>query len=204
MTDLLELVDKGGHYGESLRQALVDRLSHQLQLAFMVEVTSNPSNRVSVDPAYTDHLGNMRPIITYDIPDYTMRGIAFARQLSKRIFARLGAEDHTSYNPNFWGYVTYEGDGYEVRGGNHLAGTHMMGSDPSASVVDADQRSWDHANLYMVGGGSMPTIGTSNITLTIAAICLRSARAMVEQLESETRSIKLTSHRARRLEEVGE
>ena len=205
MTDLMDLVDNGGRYGEALRQGLVDRVSRQLQLAFMVEVPADSSNRISVDPAFTDHLGNMRPILSYDIPDYTMRGIAYARQLSKRIFARLGAEDHTNYDPNFWGYATYEGQGYEVRGGNHLAGTHMMGVDPSTSVVDADQRSWDHRNLYMVGGGSLPTVGTSNVTLTIAALCLRSARAMLTQLDTEQAPIRLTADGAvqTQLEEVG-
>lgn len=196
MTNLLDLVDNGGRYGETLRQGLVDRVSRQLQLAFMVEVPANPSNRVSVDPAYTDNLGNMRPVISYHIPDYTMRGIAYARQLSKRIFARLGAEDHTAYNPDFWGYATYQGRGYEVHGGNHLAGTHLMGSDPSASVVDANQRTWDHQNLYMVGGGSMPTVGTSNITLTLAALCLRSAEAMLAQLHAEQAPVKVASNSA--------
>jgi choline dehydrogenase-like flavoprotein len=169
----------------------------------MVEVPASPSNRVTVDPAYTDRLGNMRPIITYDIPDYTMRGVAYARQLSKRIFARLGAEDHTNYDPNFWGYATYEGQGYEIRGGNHLAGTHMMGTAPSTSVVDSHQRSWDHANLYLVGGGSLPTVGTSNVTLTIAALCLRSARAMLAQLDSEQAPVELVSAGVPQLEEVG-
>ena len=185
MTDLIDLVDNGGRYGEALRQGLVDRVSRQLQLAFMVEVPASPSNRVSVDPTFTDHLGNMRPILTYDLPDYTMRGVAYARQLSRRIFARLGAEDHTSYDPDFWGYLTYEGQGYEIRGGNHLAGTHMMGTDPATSVVDTDQRSWDHRNLYLVGGGSLPTVGTSNVTLTVAALCLRSVRAMLDQLDHD-------------------
>ncbi|MDT5034327.1 MAG: hypothetical protein QOC94_4498 [Actinoplanes sp.] len=203
MTELMDLVDNGGRYGEALRRGLIDRVSRQLQLAFMVEVPASPSNRVTVDPAYTDRLGNMRPIITYDIPDYTMRGVAYARQLSKRIFARLGAEDHTNYDPNFWGYATYEGQGYEIRGGNHLAGTHMMGTAPSTSVVDSHQRSWDHANLYLVGGGSLPTVGTSNVTLTIAALCLRSARAMLAQLDSEQAPVELVSAGVPQLEEVG-
>ncbi len=193
MSDLADLVDAGGRYGESLRQGLVDRVSTQLLLAFMVEVPANPSNRVTVDPAYTDRLGNMRPILTYDIPDYTMRGVAYARQLSKRIFARLGAEDHTQYDPNFWGYAVYGGEGYEIRGGNHLAGTHMMGHDRSTSVVDKDQRSWDHQNLYLVGGGSMPTVSTSNVTLTIAALSLRSVRAMLDQLAEESAPIRVTA-----------
>ena len=194
-TDLIDLVASGGRYGESRRQGLVDRVSSQLQLAFVVEVPANPSNRITVDPAFTDALGNMRPILTYDLPDYTMRGVAYARQLSKQIFARLGAEDHTAYYPDFWGYAVHAGEGYEIRGGNHLAGTHMMGRDPGSSVVDADQRCWDHANLFMVGGGSMPTVGTSNITLTVAALCLRSTRAMLAQLDSATAPIALGSER---------
>jgi choline dehydrogenase-like flavoprotein len=195
VTDLFDLVDNGGRYGEALRQGLVDRVSTQLQLAFMVEVPATVGNRVSVDPAYTDHLGNLRPIVSYAVPDYTMRGIQFARQLSRRIFARLGAEDHTAYDPDFWGYASYEGEGFEIRGGNHLAGTHLMGSDPRASVVDADQRSWDHRNLYLVGGGSMPTVGTSNVTLTLAALCLRSARAMLAQLDREQLPVQVRSAR---------
>ncbi|MEU6541409.1 GMC family oxidoreductase [Streptomyces sp. NPDC047000] len=193
MTDLIDLVDSGGRYGESLRQGLVDRVSRQLQMAFMVEVPADPGNRITVSPDFTDRLGNMRPVLTYDVPEYTMRGVAYARQLSRRIFARLGAEDHTAYDPNFWGYAVHDGEGYEIRGGNHLAGTHMMGRDPSASVVDADQRCWDHGNLYLVGGGSMPTVGTSNVTLTIAALCLRSVRAMLAQLDSETAPVGITA-----------
>ncbi|MEU1479103.1 GMC family oxidoreductase [Streptomyces sp. NPDC001668] len=195
MTDLMELVDSAGRYGESLRQGLVDRVSRQLQLAFMVEVPANPSNRVTVSPDFTDRLGNMRPVLTYDVPEYTMRGVAYARQLSRRIFARLGAEDHTAYNPNFWGYAVHDGEGYELRGGNHLAGTHVMGGDPATSVVDVDQRCWDYENLYMVGGGSMPTVGTSNVTLTVAALCLRSVRDMLARLDSETAPINVASDR---------
>ena len=81
-----------------------------------------------------------------------------------------------------------------IRGGNHLAGTHIMGTSPHNSVVDAQQRSWDHENLYLVGGGSMPSIGTSNITLTIAALCLRSAKHIVEQIRKETAPRELARH----------
>jgi choline dehydrogenase-like flavoprotein len=168
----------------------------------MVEVPANPSNRVTVDPTFTDNLGNMRPVLSYDIPDYTLRGISYARELSKRMFARLGAEDHTDYEPSFWGYATYEGQGYEVRGGNHLAGTHMMGADAASSVVDADQRAWDHQNLYLVGGGSMPTVGTSNVTLTIAALCLRSARAMIAQLDADAAAVPVRAAGQSPLEEA--
>jgi choline dehydrogenase-like flavoprotein len=67
---------------------------------------------------------------------------------------QLGAEDHTNYDPSDYGYVEFEGEGYRILGGNHLAGTHIMGTSPGTSVVDDNQRSWEHQNLYLVGGGS--------------------------------------------------
>ncbi len=185
-SDLTSMVDDENLFGEALRKALPDRLSRQLLLAIMVDVPPSESNRVTVDPAYTDQLGNMRPVISYSVPDYTMRGVAYGRQFARQIFQRLGAADHTRYDPADPGYLSYEGKGYIIRGGNHLAGTHIMGTSPGDSVVDADQRSWDHANLFLVGGGSMPGIGTSNVTLTLAALCYRSATKILSQLRTET------------------
>ena len=182
MSDLNTLVDDRNKFGKDLRKALIDQVSRQLLLAFMVEVLPEQSNSVTVDSRYTDPLGNMRPVVTYNIPDYTMKGVAYARELSRLIFQRLGVEDFTRYDPGDYGYVLYEGEGYSIRGGNHLAGTHLMGTSKASSVVDSHQRSWDHENLYLVGGGSMPTIGTANITPTLAALCFRSAEHMIAQL----------------------
>ncbi len=193
-TDLLAIVDDQNKFGAELRRALVSQVSRQLLLAFMTEVPPSQSNRVTVDPAYKDQLGNMRPVITFRIPDYTMRGIAYGRRLARRIFQRLGAEDCTAYDPSDYGYVTYEGQGYSIRGGNHLAGTHVMGTAKASSVVDATLRCWDHENLYLAGGGAMPTIGTANVTLTLAALCLKSAAHMIDQLRTESAPLAVSAH----------
>lgn len=181
-SDLMQMVDRENLFGAELRDALPERLSRQLLLAFMVDVPASESNRVSVDPALVDPLGNMRPVVSYALSDYTMRGVASARRLSERIFQRLGAADHTYYDPSDPQYTTYEGEGFVIHGGNHLAGTHVMGASAADSVVDAYQRSWDHQNLYMVGGGSTASVGTSNVTLTLAAMAMRTARHIVSQL----------------------
>lgn len=181
-SDLLELVDDRNLHGSELRQGLIDRVSRQLLLAVMLEVMPVESNRITLDPQFTDALGNMRPILSFTVPEYTMRGAAYARQFSRTVFARLGAQDHTSYDRSDFGYVAYEGQGYAIRGGNHLAGTHIMGTTKTNSVVNKNQRSWDHENLYLVGGGSMPTIGTANVTLTLAAMCFRSGRDILNYL----------------------
>ncbi len=73
-------------------------------------------------------------------------------------------------------------EGFQYFGSGHIVGTYAMGSAASSSVLDADQRSWDHENLYMVGSGVFPTITTANPTLTIAALALRAADAIVKAL----------------------
>jgi choline dehydrogenase-like flavoprotein len=180
-SDLLSMVDDQKKFGRTLRHDLVQRVTRQLQLAFMIEVLPEPTNRITVDSAYRDKLGNMKPVMTFHVPDYTMRGAKYARQFARTVFQRLGAEDHTYYDPGDYGYLEYEGEGYIIRGGNHLAGTHIMGAKGN-SVVDENQKSHDYENLYLAGGGSLPSIGTANVTLTIAALCYKTAEAMIQQL----------------------
>jgi choline dehydrogenase-like flavoprotein len=50
-------------------------------------------------------------------------------------------------------------------------------------VCDGNCRTWDHANLFLVSGGSMPTLGTSNPTLTIAALACKAAAAIRADLD---------------------
>jgi choline dehydrogenase-like flavoprotein len=50
------------------------------------------------------------------------------------------------------------------------------------SVVDGDQKAHDHPNLYLLGSGNWPSYATGNPTLTIAALALRAADAISQQL----------------------
>ena len=181
-TDLADLVDSKNLTGAALRRGLIDRVGRQLLLDCMIEVLPDESNRISTDPRYLDQMGNPRPVVSFDIPDYTLETVSFSRRLTRRLYQRMGAEDHSRYDPADPGWVTHNDEGFTVRGGNHWAGTHIMGADAATSVVDAKQRSWDHANLYLVGAGSMPSIGTANTTLTLAALCLRTADTIAADL----------------------
>jgi len=182
VSDLVDAVDNANLYGRALREELIRRISRQLLLAYMIELPADPDSRVTVDGQYTDRLGNMRPVVKFKLSDYSLGTAEFARGLSGRIFEKLGAKDFTSYDPRNYGYVTYKGNGYEIRGGNHLSGTHVMGTSRCNSVIDANQKSWDHRNLYLVGPGSMPSIGSSNTTLTTAALCYKTSEAVLKHL----------------------
>ncbi len=69
-------------------------------------------------------------------------------------------------------------------GAGHIMGTYRMGDDPKTSVVDSNQRSHDHKNLYLVGSGTFPTGGTANPTLTLSALALRTADSIAGDLKS--------------------
>ena len=70
----------------------------------------------------------------------------------------------------------------EHEGAGHVMGTYRMGNDPKTSVVDRDLRSHDHKNLFLLGSGVFPSVGSANPTLTIAALSLRVAKTIAEDL----------------------
>ncbi|MFI9240485.1 GMC family oxidoreductase [Streptomyces sp. NPDC053079] len=185
-----------GLFGRRLREALARDVGRQFCLQFAMEQDAESRNRVTVDPGVRDRLGNPRPVITYDLSDRVKRGMAAAKAVSDQIFRLLGAEDHTAYAPGPLapGWFRHADRDFVYQGAGHGAGTHIMGEDPATSVVDQWQRCWDHPNLYAVGCGSMPSMGTSNPSLTMAALALRSC----EQIHRDLREL----HRPRSVRPV--
>ncbi|MEU3562181.1 GMC family oxidoreductase [Kitasatospora sp. NPDC006786] len=172
-----------GLRGKELRDRLGDRLGRQFSLQFELEQPADPANRVTLDPDRRDPLGLPGPAIRYDLSEYVREGMTSARAVSDQLFALLGAEDHTAYPAAGWpGRLEHRGSVHGYRGAGHAGGTHIMGDSPATSVVDHWQRCWEHPNLYAVGCGSMPSLGTSNPSLTMAALALRSAERMHHDL----------------------
>ncbi len=171
-----------GLFGKALRDYIADRVTRQALLHFECEQLPEADNRVTIDPKYVDALGNPRPVIHYDASPYMRKSFEAARTVSEQIFAANGIEDYTEYKPTDNDYVTWQGKGYTFNGAGHIVGTHRMGNDPKTSVVKPSQQCWDHPNLYLVGCGNMPTLGTSNPTLTMTALTFMAAENILKQL----------------------
>lgn len=186
-----------GLYGTSLRRRVGEVIPRQFRIALEMEQIPEATNYVTIDRDHLDPLGNHRPVIRYDLPDYVRAGMAAAKEASDAMYALLGIpplapdedpadfpfpRDYTTYSPTDPGYLTYAGKGYTFQGAGHVAGTHRMGASPSSSVVDPRQRTWDHDNLYLVGCGNMPTVGTSNPTLTMTALAIMAGENIAADL----------------------
>jgi choline dehydrogenase-like flavoprotein len=172
--------------GGALTAALNHALTRQFRLAFLVEQSPEASNAVTLSHE-KDHLGLPRPQITYDLSEYTKNGFIAAKKAASAIFAEMGAREYTAApaanDPSsFEILIDGKPERLKYYGAGHVVGTYRMGSDRSTSVVDADQRSHDHRNLFIVGSGTFPTVATGNPTLTLAALALRSAKVMLGEL----------------------
>jgi choline dehydrogenase-like flavoprotein len=174
----------GGMFGKKLRAYMENLMVRQFLVHFECEQIADPENRVTISEEYKDQIGNYRPVIHYKATEYMLKAFEAAKIVSDQLFKQCEIEDHTYYNPTTNpDYVTYKGKGYRFDGAGHIVGTHRMGASKEESVVDADMRTWDHENLFLVGCGNMPTLGTSNPTLTMTATTFKAAEAILKQLE---------------------
>lgn len=164
-----QLIDEGLR-GEELIAQMNAHVSRQFRFANLVEQMPLPENRVV--PAFDklDSFGVPRPRIHYRLGEFVERGMARAREVSEAIFRQMGAYDiqHSQQH----------------EGAGHLIGTYRMGNEPRGSVVNHEQRTHDHPNLFLLGSGVFPTAGTANPTLTLAALALWAANTIRRDLSA--------------------
>jgi choline dehydrogenase-like flavoprotein len=168
--DLARSLASQGLRGERLRQEIDRQLARQLYVDTAAEMLPDPANRVVPDLERRDALGIPRPRVRCRIDDYTRRGLAIARTRHAAIMKAMHCTD-----------VTDEPLSQSVA---IIAGTTRMGADPKTSVVDAELRSHDHENLFLLGTGVFPTTPINPPTLTAAALAIRAARTIESDLKA--------------------
>ncbi|MFI5021624.1 MAG: GMC family oxidoreductase [Alphaproteobacteria bacterium] len=179
--------NKEAMFGAKLVAKLNDTITRQFRLGFLIEQAPEEKNRVELSGNQFDNLGLPRPQISYDLADYTKAGVAAAKEMADKIFERLGAKPYTkepdkTKDPSVFEWpVNGKRTLLSYLGAGHIIGTYRMGTTSSNSVVDSDQRSWDHKNLFLIGSGVFPTSATANPTLTLAALALRTADTIIKK-----------------------
>jgi choline dehydrogenase-like flavoprotein len=172
-------------FGAAFRQQLRDKLTRMVKLGVFLEQLPDPNNRVTIDRQHMSALGNFLPILNYNYADYSLKGgFEAIEKVWPVIVEKAAIDDKTDFStvPPGFQAVAYKGKTFNVMGPGHIVGTHRMGHCKCDSVVNSSLRSWAHSNLYVVGAGSMVTIGTSNPTLTLAALSLKAADHILQDL----------------------
>jgi glucose dehydrogenase len=154
-------------WGKALREHVREEFGHQLGIRIYCEQLPDRANYVSLNARVKDYFGNPVPHLHCDVGSYERNALDEATAVASGILMALGLSDIRSGGLRF---------------AAHQIGTHRMGADPRASVVDANLRAHDVPNLYLVGSGCFVTASASPPTLTIAALAIRTAEHIAGSL----------------------
>jgi len=158
-----------GQAPPGLDEAIHHRALHEIEIDIHMEQLPERNNGISLDWSRLDSAGQPGLRLFYSYGAYEHAGFEFSREIFRKVGASLGAVQ--SYISKPYSH-------------HHLMGMTRMGDDPNTSVVNADCRSHDHENLYLLSSSVFPTSGTANPTLTIAALSLRAANSIISRLEN--------------------
>lgn len=162
---------KLGLVGKDLDDEIRRRAAFGVDLSISLEPLPEAHNRLTLSKTRKDPLGLACPDIYYDVGDYVRNGAKAAHAQLEHIGKLFGAVEFnitSSLNAN-----------------NHIMGGVIMGSNRADSVVDGNCRAHDHANLWLPGGGAMPSASVVNTTLSMAALGLRAADDIARTLARE-------------------
>jgi len=150
-------------WGSDYKKYLAKNFNRTMMI--MGHGTSLPvaDNSITLDATLKDAWGLPALCVTYkDHPDDLKTGRFFnARALE--ILEAAGAQER-------WEFPVEE-----TTMGYHLLGTCRMGNDPKSSVIDADHRTHDVANLFLCDGSSFVTSGRGQPTETIQTLAFRAS-----------------------------
>ena len=145
-----------GHWGRALREYMRD-YNHWATVGVLNELLPQADNRVTLADE-KDQRGMPVARFEHSLSENDKANIAYSTKVIANILEAAGAQDILTI------------DRYA-----HLIGGARMGTSPSNSVVDANQRTWAVPNLYISDGSVCPTQGSANPALTIMALASRLA-----------------------------
>jgi len=166
----VELALGGDEWGDALLERLREAYGHSIAMGGLVGQKPRPENRVTLDPSTTDDRGNPVPDIRWSLDNRMRRTLARANALQHAVLEELGVDVGWTVGPEDTGPAY------------HHMGTTRMGEDPTESVVNPRLRTHDVDNLTVASSSVFVTAGAMNPTLTIAALALKAADHVDEDL----------------------
>jgi choline dehydrogenase-like flavoprotein len=149
-----------GHWGAALREYMRD-YNHWATIGVLNELLPLPDNRVTLAEE-TDPYGLPVARFDYSLCQNDKASMEYSTKVITDILHAADTQDVLT-----------------IQRFAHLIGGARMGSDPDASVVDSNQRTWAVPNLFITDGSVCPTQGSANPALTIMALASRLAERII-------------------------
>jgi choline dehydrogenase-like flavoprotein len=158
-----------GGFGQGLKDKLRSSFGSALTVGATGEFLPNESTFVDLDPVEKDRLGLALPRIHSSLGPENIKRLHFMAEKSRQLLKAAGGET-----------VSEEIGAWDNFSATHVFGTCRMGADSQNSVVNADCRSHEHANLYITDASVFPSSGGGEApSLTIHALAARAADSIV-------------------------
>jgi len=139
----------------------------ELRIGATVEMAPAAENRVRLAADLPDRFGDPAAALRLGFSERDEATLERTRALIRKIYADLGAED-VEEEALSWSH-------------HHMGGCRM-GTDPAASVVDADLKVHGTRNLFVAGSAPYVTAGAAHPTLGIVALAHRLAEHLQARL----------------------
>ncbi len=163
------------NWGTEWKKAGLEYHDRASAVSTEAEHLSYKQNYLDLDPQYKDKYGDPLIRLTLDwTPHERAQGAMLAevhKQAAKAMGARLGETESRRLER----YTTTQYQSTHVNGGA------IMGESPDTSVVNSYLQHWQVSNLFAPGGSAFPQNGSGNPTMTIMAIALRCADALIDR-----------------------
>ena len=178
--NVIDRLLKTDAFGSALPSEIEKQITRMVRLSFSTEMLPEFNNQVDLSPDKKDVLDIPRPRFKFDIGAYVEAALRHGLEVSTALFRVMGATipppplSRPLDNPTT-GRVNWNTAA-------HIMGTCIMGDDPTDSVVNRWGRAHEVPNLWIVGSSVFTTSATANPTLTLAALALRTAAAINDQM----------------------
>lgn len=156
-----------GLMGEALDAKIRYDAARWVNISTAFETLPHAKNRITLSES-KDVLGFPKPTVHYDVDTYVKAAVVTAKSDYKKLVSA------------FNGVVINEDTNWQNH--HHIMGSVIMGDAAKNSVVDKDCRTFDHANLFLATTGVIPASAVVPPTLTGAALSLRIAQTIRNEL----------------------
>jgi len=161
-------------WGSEWKKAAVYSFDRVGSISFLAEHMAYKGNFVDLDPTYTDYLGDPLLRLTLNWHDNERKMVEFIVPKAVEIAKAMGAREVLP-SP---GLRDYDGTRYQS---THVQGGAIMGASKQNSVVNTFLQHWDVPNVFVLGGSAFPQNFSAHPTMTILALTLHTADAIVNR-----------------------